>query len=88
MAERAAARNRAPRDLFLKVFGVSMTSKCGARASASRSCVYIHRNPVERGLVETPDQWKWSSFRSYAYGETEPVVVNDWSVLKMNIRVA
>ena len=23
---------------------------------------YIHRNPVKRGLVETPDQWRWSSF--------------------------
>jgi putative transposase len=27
---------------------------------------YIHRNPVKRRLVETPDQWKRSSFRSYA----------------------
>jgi putative transposase len=25
---------------------------------------YIHRNPVERGLVAEPDQWLWSSFRS------------------------
>jgi len=30
---------------------------------------YIHRNPVERRLVDEPDQWVWSSFRSYAYGE-------------------
>jgi putative transposase len=30
---------------------------------------YIHRNPVERGLVAESDQWPWSSFRSYAYGE-------------------
>ena len=30
---------------------------------------YIHRNPVKRGLVDKPDQWVWSSFRSYAYGE-------------------
>jgi putative transposase len=49
---------------------------------------YIHRNPVKRGLVESPDQWRWSSFRSYAYGETRPVIVNDWSALKMKIRVA
>ena len=27
---------------------------------------YIHRNPVKRGLVQSPDQWRWSSFRSYA----------------------
>jgi putative transposase len=24
---------------------------------------YIHRNPVERGLVPSPEQWRWSSFR-------------------------
>ena len=44
---------------------------------------YIHRNPVERGLVAAPDQWRWSSFRSYAYGEPGLVRVNDWTVLKM-----
>jgi putative transposase len=29
---------------------------------------YIHRNPVRRGLVEKPEDWKWSSFRHYATG--------------------
>src|SRR6184192_294482 len=24
---------------------------------------YMHRNPVKRGLVESPEQWAWSSFR-------------------------
>jgi putative transposase len=24
----------------------------------------MHRNPVKRGLVDKPDQWKWSSFRA------------------------
>jgi hypothetical protein len=36
---------------------------------------YMHRNPVKRGLVERPEQWKWSSFRAYLYGETGPVRV-------------
>jgi putative transposase len=27
---------------------------------------YIHRNPVARGLVTSPDRWQWSSFRQYA----------------------
>jgi putative transposase len=49
---------------------------------------YIHRNPVKRGLVETPDQWRWSSFRAYAFDETGPVVVNDWSTVKMKVRAA
>ena len=37
---------------------------------------YMHRNPVRRGLLAKPDQWKWSSFRSYAYGEVGPVSIN------------
>jgi putative transposase len=27
---------------------------------------YIHRNPVRRGLVKQPEQWRWSSYREYA----------------------
>ena len=27
---------------------------------------YIHMNPVRRGLVNEPEQWKWSSFPEYA----------------------
>jgi putative transposase len=36
---------------------------------------YMHRNPVKRGLVERPEQWPWSSFRAYLYGDTGPVRV-------------
>jgi len=46
---------------------------------------YMHRNPVKRGLVEEPEQWSWSSFRWYAYGEPGPVWINDVSVLKMKV---
>jgi putative transposase len=49
---------------------------------------YMHRNPVKRGLVETPDHWRWSSFRAYACGESGAVRVNDWSVLKTKLRAA
>jgi hypothetical protein len=31
---------------------------------------YMHRNPVKRGLVDKPEHWEWSSFRSYFYRET------------------
>ena len=43
---------------------------------------YMHRNPVKRGLVSAPDQWRWSSFRSYAYGELGRVRVNfqEWAL--------
>jgi putative transposase len=30
---------------------------------------YVHRNPVRRGLVTRPEDWKWSSARHYATGE-------------------
>lgn len=29
---------------------------------------YIHRNPVRRGLVAKPEDWKWSSYRHYQTG--------------------
>lgn len=30
---------------------------------------YIHRNPVARGLVDRPQDWRWSSFRHYLTAE-------------------
>jgi putative transposase len=47
---------------------------------------YMHRNPVKRGLVASPELWRWSSFRAYALGEVGPVKVNEWEALKMKIR--
>ncbi len=40
------------------------------RDEAERSEVirYIHRNPVKRGLVASPQQYPWSSFNHYATG--------------------
>jgi hypothetical protein len=42
----------------------------------------MHRNPVKRGLVESPEQWGWSSFRVYAYGERGRVRgnVQEWKL--------
>lgn len=36
---------------------------------------YIHRNPVVRGLVLKPEDWMWSSFRHYMFGERGSVEV-------------
>ena len=36
---------------------------------------YIHRNPVQRGLVARPEDWRWSSFRHYATGEESLVEI-------------
>jgi hypothetical protein len=43
---------------------------------------YMHRNPVKRGLVDRPEQWEWSSFRAYLYGETGLVCVKfqEWAL--------
>jgi putative transposase len=46
----------------------------------------MHRNPVKRGLVASPELWRWSSFRAYLLGETGSVSVNDWEVLKIKVR--
>ena len=37
---------------------------------------YVHNNPVTRGLVISPDQWPWSSWRFYC--------LEDASVLRMD----
>src|SRR5436309_10002544 len=44
---------------------------------------YMHRNPVKRGLVDSPEMWRWSSYRSYAFGKPGAVRVNEWRVLNL-----
>src|ERR1019366_5933776 len=36
---------------------------------------YLHRNPVNRGLVANPEDWLWSSFRHYLTGEESVVEI-------------
>ena len=44
---------------------------------------YIHRNPVRRGLVKSPEDWKWSSFRHYATGAEGVVEIeSEWTARK------
>jgi putative transposase len=38
---------------------------------------YMHRNPVKRGLVTSPEQWRWSSCRFYWLNEPGIVRVNE-----------
>jgi putative transposase len=50
---------------------------------------YMHQNPVKRGLVESPEQWRWSSYRFYALGEVGAVQVNiGWPEISFRDRVA
>jgi putative transposase len=47
---------------------------------------YMHRNPVLRGLVLEPQQWKWSSCRHYAEGERGIVLINEKQKAELKIR--
>ena len=43
---------------------------------------YPHRNPVKRGLVRNPEEWKWSSYRHYALREIGIVEIeSEWTAL-------
>jgi putative transposase len=45
---------------------------------------YVHRNPVKRGLVARPEDWRWSSFRHYALGEVGVVEIeSQWTARKL-----
>jgi hypothetical protein len=37
-------------------------------AKQTEKLLYIHRNPVTRGLVQSPEEWTWSSLRHYLSG--------------------
>ncbi len=47
---------------------------------------YMHRNPVKRGLVLEPRQWRWSSFGNYAEGWQGPVLVNEPRKAELRVR--
>jgi putative transposase len=36
---------------------------------------YMHRNPVTRGLVTSPEDWPWSSYRHYLLNEPTAVSI-------------
>jgi putative transposase len=41
---------------------------------------YIHRNPVVRGLVPKPEDYRWSSFTHYATGQIGAVEIeSEWA---------
>ena len=47
---------------------------------------YMHRNPVVRGLVERPEDWRWSSFRHYAMGEVGVVEIeSEWTAQRREL---
>src|SRR5258707_15849169 len=61
--------DRAPQHIWQKRFYDFNVWSQGKRIEKLR---YMHRNPVQRGLVASPELWGWSSFRFYFLGEPEP----------------
>jgi len=43
---------------------------------------YMHRNPAKRGLVDSAEQWRWTSYCFYWLDEVGSARVNeDWGRL-------
>jgi putative transposase len=54
-----------------------------SRAKQTEKLRYVHRNPVTRGFVTRPDEWKASSFRHYLTGEAGVVQIEStWTAGK------
>ncbi len=46
---------------------------------------YMHENPVCRGLVVEPGEWRWSSHRHYQTGESGVVEIeSEWTASRRN----
>lgn len=39
---------------------------------------YIHRNPVEAGLVSHPSEWEYSSYRDFTAQRNDPLVIPEF----------
>jgi len=49
---------------------------------------YLHRNPVLRGLVAKPEDWKWSSFVHYQTGMRGTVEIeSEWTARQRGSRL-
>ena len=49
---------------------------------------YIHRNPVERGLVAKAEDWPWSSFRHWSTGATGRIEIEShwtWNLCESKV---
>ena len=54
-----------------------------SEAKRAEKLRYIHRNPVKRGLAQSPDDWAWSSFRHYLSGVEGVVEIeSQWTARK------
>lgn len=54
--------------VFDKRYGAELLNSPEYEIDVSK---YIHLNPVEAGMVIAPEEYPWSSYRAYLYGEGE-----------------
>ncbi len=45
---------------------------------------YIHKNPVKRELVDSPEKWEYSSYRFWELGEDNPNLVKDFKWMEID----
>jgi len=50
---------------------------CRTPESVKEKIVYCHNNPVRRGLVAEPGEYRWSSHNWYIGGEDVPLLMDD-----------
>ena len=55
--------------VFDKRYGAELLNSREYEIDVSK---YIHLNPVQAGMVTTPEKYTWSSYRAYLYGEANP----------------
>ena len=50
---------------------------------------YLHLNPVNRGPLKEPGDWKWSSFRHYAFRERDVVdIESEWTGRDRELKIS
>lgn len=49
---------------------------CRTAETVGEKIVYCHNNPVHRGLVESPEEWPWSSYRWYLGDRDVPLEID------------
>ena len=52
---------------------------CRNESTVKEKIEYCHKNPVTRGLVLTPGDWKWSSYNWYEGQSDVPIGMDDFN---------
>ena len=53
---------------------------CRMVSTTKEKINYCHNNPVKRGLVESPDDWQWSSYNWYCGKRDVPIAIDSFEL--------